>query len=326
MRKPKLTRRLARWWQLKWKRPAASRKTPNKDPHTFDEQVAKLRARSMDISSTEEPSAKHHLAHINYYRLRGYWMPMEIECANPGEHAFKEGSTFSQVIDLYSFDRKLRLEINDAIERIEVSLRTHWAYVLALHHGTIAHREVVAFDERKHVELLDRLEHHYSTRNEIFLKHYLNRGEEPPIWVMCEILSMGDLSRWMAAILQRQLRQEVADAYDLDESVLISFVQHLAYVRNVCAHHGRLWNRELTKRAKLPKRPPALGDQLNRSNENAARIYNTLTLLAWIMKRVSPGSGWISRTRELIETQPPATWSAMGFPPEWQDFPIWQET
>ncbi|MGE4458152.1 MAG: Abi family protein [Stenotrophomonas sp.] len=324
MRKPKFARRLARWWQLKWKRPAAPRKVPNKVPHTFDAQVTKLQDRGMSIPVADELSTKHHLAHINYYRLRGYWMPMEDACATQGEHAFKPGTTFSQVIDLYSFDRKLRLEINDAIERIEVSLRTQWAYVLATHHGTIAHREAIAFDDRKHGELIERLEHHYTTRNEIFLKHYLNRNEEPPIWVMCEILSMGDLSRWMAAILQRQVRQEIANAYDLDESVLISFAQHLAYVRNVCAHHGRLWNRDLTKRARLPKQPAALGRQLNRADQNAARIYNTLVLLAWMMKRVSPGSGWIQRTRALVESQPPAQWGAMGFPVGWQALPIWQ--
>ena len=323
MRKPNLVRRLARWWQLKRRLGATPRKTPNKQPHDIEQQIAKLRVRGMAIPDGEESAAKHQLAHINYYRLRGYWMSMEVEIAAAGEHQFQQGTTFAQVADLYGFDRKLRLEINGAIERVEVSLRTQWARVLACHHGTVAHRQAVAFDGRKHGELLERLERHYATRNEIFLKHYLNRGEEPPVWVMCEILSMGDLSRWMAAVMRRQLRQQIASAYDLDEAVLTSFVQHLAYVRNVCAHHGRLWNRDLTKRVRLPRQPLVLGKQLNRSTEHAARIYNTLTLLGWMMARINPESGWLQRTRTLIESQAPERIAVMGFPSAWQEFPVW---
>jgi abortive infection bacteriophage resistance protein len=311
-----------RWWRLaQYSHTDAPRRNPAKRPHTFGEQVQKLSGRGMHIADVE--AAKHHLAHINYYRLRGYWMSSELPSPVAGDHAFRPGTDFNAIIDLYGFDRHLRLGINDAIERVEVSVRTRWAHVLATHFGTVAHRHLEPFDDKKHPDLIDRLERHYKARNEIFLKHYLSRGEEPPIWVMCEILSLGDLSRWLGAILHRAVRQEIADTYDMDEVVLTSFIQHLAYVRNVCAHHGRLWNWDLTKRVRLPKQPRELGEQLNRRPPADARIYNTLTLLAWMVDRISPESDWIERTRELVDSQP-SQWEAMGFPDDWKTFPLWQ--
>ena len=98
----------------------------NKPPKTFEEQVDLLIQRGMTIPDRAE--ALHYLKHLNYYRLRAYWLPFEKNHAN---HAFKPGTSFSEVLNLYVFDRELRLLVMDAIERIEVSIRTGWAYYLS---------------------------------------------------------------------------------------------------------------------------------------------------------------------------------------------------
>ena len=297
------------------------RRVPAKPATTLDEQIALLRRRGMGIG--DEDRARHYLGHLNYYRLRGYWMGFE-QPDGAGEHPFQPGTTFEAVIELYDFDRRLRLEINDAIERFEVSLRTRWAYVLGHRDGPIAHRNAALFNA-SHPDLLRRVEALYSDRKEAFLRHYLERDEEPPIWALCEALSLGDLSRWLRSLKHHRDRQAIADAYGLHERPFGSFVEHLAYIRNVCAHHARLWNRPLVVATlALPKKPPELVAQLQRDPTQARHLYNALTVLAWLMRIISPRSTWRERMRTLIAERPDL-WADMGFPQGWQKFDLWRE-
>ena len=270
----------------------------------------------------DEGRAKHYLGHLNYYRLRGYWMHLELPNGN-GEHSFVQGTSFDQIISLYDFDRHLRLLANDAIERVEVSLRTRWAYVLGHKAGPTAHLESKLFNEH-HSALLAGVERLYADRKEIYLRHYLDRNEEPPIWALCEAFSLGDLSKWLRAIKDRKVRQEIANPYGLHETPFCSFVQQLAFVRNLCAHHGRLWNKKLiVGEAALPKKPASLVDQLQRDPDRYLRVHNVLAMLAWLMQVISPHSGWSHRVREHVEARPDL-WEDMGFPPNWQSFELWQ--
>ena len=297
------------------------RKAPAKPATTLDEQITLLRRRGMLIP--DKDLACHYLGHLNYYRLRGYWMTFE-QPDGSGEHPFRPGTTFETVIQLYDFDRRLRLEINDAIERFEVSLRTRWAYVLSHRDGPIAHRNAELFNA-SHPDLLQRVEALYSARKEIFLRHYLERDEEPPIWALCEVLSLGDLSKWLGSLKHHRDRQAIADAYGIHERPFRSFVEHIAYIRNVCAHHARLWNRSLVVATlALPKEPPELAKQLQHDPQHSQQLYNSLTVLAWHIRVISPHSTWRAQMRSLIAERPDL-WDAMGFPAGWQDFALWRE-
>lgn len=105
-----------------------------KPPMTFDEQIELLESRGMVIGDTDR--ARRYLSHLNYYRLAAYWLPFE-ETHLP--HKFKPDTRFDTVLEHYIFDRELRLLVMDAIERIEVSLRTQWAYYLSHTYGPHAH-------------------------------------------------------------------------------------------------------------------------------------------------------------------------------------------
>jgi hypothetical protein len=96
---------------------------------TQEEQVALLQKRGMIIDDVQ--AACFHLQHINYYRLGAYWLPFEV---NHATHDFKAGTNFTTVLTLYNFDRELRLLVIDALERIEVSMRTQWTYYMAHNH------------------------------------------------------------------------------------------------------------------------------------------------------------------------------------------------
>ena len=91
----------------------------NKKPKNLDEQIALLESRGMIVDDRE--SAKFYLQHINYYRLRAYWLTFELDLVS---HQFFKNTKFQDVLELYIFDRELRLLVLDAIERIEVSVRS----------------------------------------------------------------------------------------------------------------------------------------------------------------------------------------------------------
>ncbi len=284
---------------------------------TVEQQIDRLRDRGMLIA--DKAQAAHALLHLNYYRLRGYWFVFET-----GPDQFAAGTTFEAVLALYDFDRRLRVEVMDAVERFEVSLRTHWAYVLAHLAGPSAYRDASLFTGN-HERLLAGVERLYAERKEPYLLRYLDRNEEPPIWALCESMMLGDLSKWLSSIRRHPHRQRIADAYDLHETPFCSFVRHINYVRNVCAHHGRLWDRPLLiNQLDFPARPAGLVAQLQPDPPQNRRVYNTLVLLAYVMRRTSPDSLWSARVADLLASRPDL-WERMGVPQAWQKFELWQE-
>jgi len=105
-----------------------------KHPKTIQEQIDLLKSRNMAFK--EVSNAPHFLANISYYRLKGYWWEMQDDKIN---HHFASGSYFEDVIDLYNFDRHFRLIVFNAIERIEIALRTKMIYHLSLTHGAVSY-------------------------------------------------------------------------------------------------------------------------------------------------------------------------------------------
>lgn len=110
----------------------------------------------------------------------------------------------------------------------------------------------------------------------------------------------------------------------MDEKVLASFAHHLTVVRNHCAHHGRVWNRKLSLKMQIPmKKPSGLSAQFNQEQDR--RIYNTLTMLAYLMGAISPATNWRQRLKALIQATPQIAVADMGFPAGWEQMAIWQE-
>lgn len=293
-----------------------------KPPLTIEQQVELLAARGLGVPDKDK--AAHYLAHLNYYRLRAYWLALEQD---PKQHLFKGGATFDQVLDLYVFDRKLRLLLLDAIERIEVSLRTRWAYYLAHQYGSHAYLDKLHFiNSDKHAKSLETLQKEVQRSDETFIKHYLKTYTDPnlpPIWAVCEIMTLGQLSRWYENLAKPADRQAIGRIYCLDERVLRSFFHHLSIVRNLCAHHSRLWNRRFVITLMLPKRPTRLAAYLNpRAPRN---LYNTLVLVRYVLALISPESQWDERLVNLLREHPAAEPSAIGFPQNWCELDIWHD-
>lgn len=295
-----------------------------KPPLTFDQQIAHLTSRGLLIPDVEK--AKHRLAHLNYYRLRAYWLGMEGPKGPNGEHVFQPSANIENALVLYAFDRSLRLLVMDAIEQVEVSVRTRWAYHLSLNYGPHAYMDASAFrNPAAYQRCLDGLKEEINRSQETFIDHYRKTYTDPPlppIWAACEVMSFGQLSRWISNLKLRRDRQRIADPYDLDEKVLCSFLHHLTHVRNLCAHHSRLWNRRFTITMQIPTSRP--GNALGWFNASADRqVYNTLVMLGVLTKVIDPDSLWSCGIRVLLDGSPQADPAAMGFPLDWRSLPIW---
>ena len=134
---------------------------------TIPEQIEILRSRGMRID--DESHAQLLLQHVSYYRLAAYWRPFELDSTS---HLFRQGTSLEDVVALYTFDRDLRLLLLDAIECIEVSLRSTWAHTLALEAGAHGHLDVtLAKSEIRWRQFLGSLMHELSRSKETFVQH-----------------------------------------------------------------------------------------------------------------------------------------------------------
>lgn len=299
-------------------------KAPYQKPAlSIADQIDHLIANGMTVPS--RALAEHCLQHISYYRLSAYWLLFEHPKGLPGPR-FKAGTTFEEVIELYDFDRRLRLLTLDAIERIEVAVRGSWAYELAKLAGAHGYVDVSYYpDTGKFYTNYSRLAAEAGRSKDTFMLHYKQQyagPPMPPVWMASELLSFGQLSQWYASLGDASLRQLIADPFGVDETIFVSLVHQLVVVRNICAHHGRLWNRTLGVTFKLPKKQPVdLANALNRFEPN--QIYNTLAMLQFLLAKAEPQNDWATRLKTLMATPQGKREASMGFPPGWPQFKLW---
>lgn len=294
---------------------------------SFEDQLGLLEARGLKIEDSDR--AKHYLSHLNYFRLAAYWLPFEL--SGPPDK-FKDNTTFDQILNHYIFDREFRLLLLDAIERIEVSFRTQWAYQISHKygpHGYLLNNNSIRKSEGHLHSSISYLQKEINRSDEEFVKHYKDKYDEelPPAWVSCELMSLGLLSRFYGNLKAWDVRRNIAKTYDLDESFLEGFMEHLTYVRNLCAHHSRLWNRHLIKKMPLPKNKPAglaKNIYIDSANKTEHKIYNTLVLMVHLIQIISPHSNWKERIISLIDGHQIDS-ARMGFPANWKSLSIWKE-
>lgn len=264
--------------------------------------------------------AEHKLQHYNYCRLGGYWLPFE---KNHTTHEFEADTTFDEILRLYEFDRRLRLVIFDAIERIEVSIRTKWAYHLGHNHGSHAHMDKsIAKDGDRWDQQIIQLKGEVDRSDEVFIVHLREKYEEylPPVWAVCEIMTLGTLSRWYSNLKPLHTKQAIANDYDLRTGELRSWLRHLTIVRNLCAHHSRLWNRDFSRLLPHPprNRPVQLLDEFMPNPQ----LYNSFLILLHMMSVLMVGDPWRNRLVTLLSEHEDYL-PVMGFPPDWQTKSIW---
>lgn len=306
---------------------------------TQDEQLAMLQARGLQIADHER--VRHYLANISYFRLSAYTRPLYIPQA--AEHRFIAGTDFEDVLGLYVFDRELRLLLLDAIERLEVALRAQLTNVLAEHYGPHGYLDPAIFDSRyNHAWLIAKLEQEAQARDvEIFLAHYREKytaaPPQPPIWMAVELLTFKAVSTLFSNLRHSQDTQRISKHFGWPHTVLCSWFRSVSDLRNLCAHHMRVWNREFGSTPLLPKKPPKTWPDIPASIASGAllhpeqrlhpqrRLYMQLVVIETLMQVVSPSSRWAERLVRLLDGHPNISLTHMGFPLAWEQEILWAD-
>lgn len=345
------------------------------------------------MTITDEDKAKACLSRIGYYRLSAYWYPNRKSevYTDPADGVqktrilddFRDGTSFSDALDFYVFDKKLRLLVLDALERVEVGLRTDIAVLLGAHgpwvhrdsarlHGNFTRPNValariaqiqamngqtprpsrssiaqsvgvsaktVGFvlgnpqkaSQSKLDEWLSRLDEKFANSKEDFAKHFKSKypNDVPPIWVAVELWDFGTLSHFFSGMKVTD-KDAIAARYGLvgSGSMLEGWLRNLNDVRNFCAHHSRLWNRNLPFIPTWPSagQVPDL-DHLVGQQQSLSRFYASAVILRHLLSTINPTSTWSQRLKELIATLPAnpyVTLASAGFPEKWRDENVWK--
>ncbi len=292
----------------------------NKPALTYTEQIQQLQDRNLVIADLAR--AKHLLESISYYRLSGYWYPMLVDKKN---HLFKENSTFENAFLLYSFDRDLRVLIMRELEKLEVSVRAKMVYVLSHNHGAFWCEDENLFrNHYKHNKSLTNIHVECARSDEDFIVAFRRKYSNPlpPSWMMLEITSFGTLSFLYSNLKPGRTKRDIAHYFGLTDKILPSWLHSIVYLRNLCAHHSRLWNRTMSIQPVRPTRTDKtwlINDDV--SNKKA---YYILSMLLYFMQTINPDNTLSERFRALAEEYPNVHLPAMGFPKDWEDEPLWQ--
>lgn len=280
---------------------------------SFADQLKQLQSRGLQVDNTA--AALDYLERVGYYRLSGYWYPLrEIDKAASiaqgkavRADTFLPDTRFEDVVRLYVFDKKLRLLALDALERIEMAVRVDVAHLLgkrdpgahenpACLHGNFAKKFITTGPDRgktQHQVWLAKYQSLVSrARKEPFVAHHQQQYGSLPIWAAIEVWDFGLLSKLFAG-MQHADQQAISIQYGApDGKAFAKWLRSLNFIRNVSAHHSRLWNINVLELSAVPASWP--------SGINNARPFFYFCLMQQLLSVICPNSGWGQRFCSLL--------------------------
>ena len=315
---------------------------PLKQWQPFTSQLDLLQERGLIVENRK--SALDYLERVGYYRLSGYWYPFRVydnaKSEEMGKHirldTFVEGSRFEDVVKLYIFDKKLRLLAIDALERIEMAVRVDIAHLLG-EKSPLAHKEASClhgnFTKKKikrgfnagkteHQVWLQKYESQLNrSHKEDFVRHHLKSYGDLPIWTAIEVWDFGMLSKLYAG-MQHADMEIISKKYGAkDGKQFAQWLRSLNFIRNVSAHHSRLWNINIVENSSTP-----IGWS---SKLNNKKPFFYFCLMQQFLTVICPNSKWKERLKETLYTSFPIvktnaiSLSDFGIIDDWKGWDLW---
>ena len=294
---------------------------------TVTEQVAQLQERGLLIKHPR--IAEKYLLNISYYRLGEYWYVMQQD---KEKHIFKPNSTFEDVIALYNFDAELRLLLFDVIEKIEISLRTKLIYYVSHEIDPWWFQNFELFiDSKALVKTLSNLEAEIERTKDVSIKNHKKKhkddGRFPPAWKSLEQTSFGALSKLYGNLKNNVASKDIIakEFGAVNHTYLPSWLQSISQIRNFCAHHSRLWNRNLPSTVKMLSKPPNpwITDAENVPKQSN-KLYMHMCLMKYLLNTIKPDNEFTERLDALFKKYPNVDLKALDMKPNWQQEPLWK--
>ena len=290
------------------------RKRELQPPLTVEEQIQNLKELNLHIEDEEE--ARRLLNDISYFRLiKAFSLGLK-----PKNGKYNDGISFNQIVELYKFNCDFRQILFPIIERIEVNLRCRVANYFSEKYGVLGYEYSMNFADREyHESFLEDIELEIS-RNEKspFVKNFINHYSDGkiPMYALVELFSFGTLSKFYKN-MKNPDKKAIAQSYGVGYTYLESWVESIAYVRNLCAHYGRLYN------AKIPKRPRLYKEYIE-AGITDIRVFGILVCISRLVFHDVHWINFVERLEKLIQKYPNVKIDTMGFPPNWKEFLIKQ--
>ena len=278
-----------------------------KEPTTYEQQIAILKERNLIIA--DEKDALSFLKRVNYYRFSAYGLTLK---QTDNKDLFQDGVTFHHMKMLYNFDQKLRDLLMNHLELIEIEFRTKIAYQHAHQFGSLGYRSSENFNsEEPHNSFLEELDKQINrSGKELFVMHHRNKyGGEFPFWVAIEVTSFGELSK-LFRNLKEDTKNDVVKDFNVPYYYVESWLHSLAYVRNVCAHYGRLYGKKLTIKPTLFK--------TKRNLISNSGLFAAIYVLSKLLHQENR-TNFITSLQALLEEYAEyIDMQELGFPEEWE--------
>lgn len=305
----------------------------NKTPFAIADQICLLKQRGMLFR--DESTARHYLANISYYRLKGYWWDMQEDST---QHTLKPYTYFEDILDRYNFDRHLRLILFDAIEHIEIALRAKLIYHLSMSYGGKWYLNADLFESKPlpsnskitiYQFTIQELKKEFNRSQEIFIKDHRSRypNYEVDAWKIMEVASMGNLSKLYKS-LKHQLPEKAIIANEMGLNIhneLSSWLEAITYVRNIIAHHSRLWSRNMVKVpvARL-NNPFSIWLDKPLSNVQTRKPFLIISTMIYLCNEITTNHQIKSKLLNLFVNNPTIPIYKLGFLNEWQSQEFWK--
>lgn len=254
----------------------------------------------------------HYLNHISYYHLTPYCKYFQQDT-----DTFRANVNFENVLNLYIFDKKLRLLLLDLLERIEMSFKCQIAYTPSLYENNPQwfvspdyFQSQASYDESM-LSLLEKIK----TSKEEFILHFYKKYSDayPPAWMFFETISFGECCHVYAKLAAKH-KKAIAKTYNLNHNFVETWFRSLSHLRNICAHHARLWNKKFTSR--IRQKHHIFKNSFAKSDPQL--LYSYLVALAVVMKVCNPKSSWLNQLENII-TEHNIEIQKMGFPENWKN-------
>jgi Abortive infection bacteriophage resistance protein len=294
-------------------------KTKLKEPKTFEEQLKILEDRNMKIE--DKQSSIEILKMTNYYRITAYALQFK------NSKGYDSKASFNNMHRLYKFDKRLRHLILEILESIEISLRTYMAYHLSIEYGAKAHEKEDIFrdidwyrgyeDEegRYHNGLLDEIRIEIKkNKKEPFVKHHLrNYDKQFPIWVIVELFSFGMLSRTYVNLNLTDKKAIAKNCFNVNYQLLESWLNNLSYIRNICAHYGRLYNKKMAI-------TPMIHNKYKKDNLDLNKLFVSILAIKELTKSIPEWCNFEIQLKSLIDEYIEVVeLERIGFPINWNE-------
>lgn len=279
-----------------------------KDFLDISKQVELLRSRGLVIEN--ENDLKFYLKYINYYHLSAYFKTFQDK-----NDRFRDGASFGDILNVYKFDKKLRLLLLDVLEKIEMSFKSVLSHNFSEEKKDIYWYLPEKNNYRDVLEKVERIIEKTKDSKEVYIQHFFKKYNEEmnlPAWIFFEGLTFGDCSL-IARNLSDADKEIVASFYRLPKRTSIQMLHHLSLLRNLCAHHAWVWNRCFTFKTSIYKK------YKNVFLDVRDDLLFVLIISAQIfIKKVSPTSDWLDKLEDLINEHGIEA-DRMGFPVGWKE-------